>query len=173
MLSDHRIDVTYGLYALKNFLADNPISIPLNEASRNEIQYCVLQKDQVKARAEYEDIRDRLKACAGSEYAADFEEISRRYATSTHHTAALVFGAGTVEYSVLWIEKSAEVSEPEPEPTRHFSVYGAEYNRTYVRCDCGWGTSVPTDITATGKLELLFGVHLRDAMIDAEVTPDA
>jgi hypothetical protein len=135
-----------------------------------EIKFHVLEEDPIKARSEFESRSTFLEDWHSSESGRTFKAYGHRHEATTQHFAELAFGSGTVKYVVVWIEKDPE-PEPEPEVNRHFSVYGAKSNlRMYVKCDCGWTVSEPQDITAMRKLETAFGEHMRDEMIDAEVT---
>lgn len=132
---------------------------------------------------EYYILKDTRDACAAefAKHAQTLQEIAEGHHTEfsltnkigitgkLHHRAVLSMPHDRVVFTVLWVEK-LEVTEPEPKPApvRHYDTYGAHYNRTYVRCDCGWERDVPSGLTALQELGAAWSAHVNE-----EMTPDA
>jgi hypothetical protein len=107
---DHRAHTVAGLHKLADFLYEYDDSARLNTASRIDIQYSVLEEDNDAARAEFADAAEFLREVR-RDWTAEFSEEHNVYDTNTHHIAMLTFGAGTVAYRVVWIEKTGDTED--------------------------------------------------------------
>ena len=106
-LSKHRANAVQGLHLLAEFLEREHGNAYLNEASRVEVQYCVLESDRESARADFNEAREHLKSFDQYYFGAQFAERDRHDEehNSIQHVAELSFAENTVVYSVLWIER--------------------------------------------------------------------
>lgn len=106
-LSRHRTNAVQGLRLVAEFLEREYGNAYLNEASRIEVQYCVLEEDKESARADFNEAREHLKGFDGYYYGAEYSERDRddEDHNSIQHVAELSFADNTVVYSVLWIER--------------------------------------------------------------------
>jgi len=107
---DHRAHTVAGFHKLADFLYEYDESAPLNTASRIDVQYSILEEDDDKARAEFNDTAEFMREVR-RDVSAEFSEEHNVYDTNTHHIAMLTFGAGTVAYRAVWIEKTGEGDE--------------------------------------------------------------
>jgi hypothetical protein len=103
----HRHNTVTGFRALADFLAEFKSIAPLNTASRIDVQYSILEEDDDKAREEYRELV-HFMGDAVKHIHAEFSAASHVYDDATHHTARLTFGAGTVSYTALWIERKED-----------------------------------------------------------------
>ena len=108
--SQHRDNVVSGFEALAEFLHDYPISASLNTASRIDVQYSILEEDNDKAREEFAELSEFMSDVV-DEVPAESSTNTNVYDTCTHHIAQLTFGAGTVAYRVVWIEKTGDAED--------------------------------------------------------------
>jgi len=106
----HRDNIVSGFESLAEFLCDYPISASLNTASRVDVQYSILEEDNDKAREEYNGLVHFMGDVVNG-INAEFSAHANVYDTNTHHVARLTFGAGTVAYQVLWIEKTGDTED--------------------------------------------------------------
>jgi hypothetical protein len=104
---NHRANAVAGLRALASFLDDGYAHAKLNEYSRIDVNYCVLEGDRRKARAEFRELANFMNAASGS-VDADFIKSVGEYNGDLHHVAALEFANGAVAYQVTWIEKTQD-----------------------------------------------------------------
>jgi uncharacterized protein with PIN domain len=105
-----RSDVVDGLRTLADFL-EKEGDARMHRASRTDVQFCVLAKDQNTARAQFDALAELLYNVA-PDVNANYVSDCKYYATGSHHTAALEFGNGAVAYQVLWIEKTGDTENP-------------------------------------------------------------
>jgi hypothetical protein len=124
---NHRANAVDGLRALATCLEDHPNSMKMHEAGRTEITYCVLNADVEAARHEFTCLVDNLRSY-GSAAPTRLELVDRTHEDTVQHSAELVFGAGTVAYQVLWIEKTEEAEDidpdslPDPDGSNAFTI---------------------------------------------------
>lgn len=102
---DHRAHTVAGFHQMADFLHAYEDMIPLNTASRIDVQYSILEDDDDKAREEFDDLADVMYRASVNK-PAKFTESNNVYDTCTHHIAQLTFGNGTVAYRVVWIERT-------------------------------------------------------------------
>jgi hypothetical protein len=107
---DHRAHTVAGFHQLADFLHTYSDMIPLNTASRIDVQYSILEEDDAKAHEEFAELADVMYRSSVTN-PQKFTESTNVYDTCTHHIAQLTFGAGTVAYRVVWIEKTGEGDE--------------------------------------------------------------
>jgi hypothetical protein len=107
----HRSNAADGLRALAGFLEGYNLSAKLNTASRIDIHYTILEEDDDEARAEFENLSNFMREVAGYNARNQFRAEVDQGEESTHHIADLTFGAGTVAYRVVWIEKTEEAGQ--------------------------------------------------------------
>jgi hypothetical protein len=103
----HRHNTVTGFRALADFLAEFKSIALLNTASRIDVQYSILEEDDDKAREEYRELV-HFMGDAVKHIHAEFSAAPHVYDDATHHTARLTFGAGTVSYTALWIERKED-----------------------------------------------------------------
>jgi len=106
----HRTDAVAGLRALASFLEDGYAHAKLNEYSRIDVNYCVLEEDNRKARAEFLELANFMHAASGA-VDADFIKSVGEYNGDLHHVAALEFANRAVAYQVTWIEKTGDTED--------------------------------------------------------------
>jgi hypothetical protein len=104
---NHHTDAVAGLRALAEFLEEANDDAKLNEYSRIDVNYCVLEEDPRKARTEFLELANFMNAASGS-VDADFIKSVGEYNGDLHYVAALEFASGTVAYQVTWIEKTGD-----------------------------------------------------------------
>jgi hypothetical protein len=103
----HRHNTVTGFRALADFLAEFKSIAPLNTASRIDVQYSILEEDDDKAREEYNELVHFMGDIV-KYFRAEVSAASHVYEDAMHHTVRLTFGAGTVAYTVLWIERKED-----------------------------------------------------------------
>jgi hypothetical protein len=107
---DHRAHTVAGFHKLADFLYEYDEAARLNTASRIDIQCSILEEDKDSAREEFNEVAEFLREVR-RDWSAEFSEDHNVYDTSTHHIAMLTFGAGTVAYRVVWIEKTGDTED--------------------------------------------------------------
>lgn len=107
---NHRAKAVAGLRAIADFLEEGSEAAKLNEYSCIEVNYCVLEEDQRKARAEFLELANFMDAVSGA-VDADFLKSVGEYNGDLHYVAALEFANGTAAYRVTWIEKTEEAGQ--------------------------------------------------------------
>ena len=107
---NHHTDAVAGLRALAEFLEEANDDAKLNEYSRIDVNYCVLEEDPRKARAEFLELANFMNAASGA-VDADFVKSVGEYNGDLHYVAALEFANGAVAYQVTWIEKTEEAGQ--------------------------------------------------------------
>jgi hypothetical protein len=107
----HRANAADGLRALAGFLEDYNLSAKLNTASRIDVHYTVLEDDDEEAYAEFENLSRFMREVAGYNARNQFRSEVDTGEESNHHIADLIFGAGTVAYRVVWIEKTGDTED--------------------------------------------------------------
>lgn len=107
---DHRAHTVAGFHKIADFLREYDESAKLNTASRIDVQYSILEEDDAKAREEFADLSEFMQEIR-RDVSAEFSEEHNVYDTCTHHIAQLTFGAGTVAYRAVWIEKTGDTED--------------------------------------------------------------
>jgi hypothetical protein len=107
---NQRADAVAGIRALADFLEEANDGAKLNEYSRIDVNYCVLEEDPRKARTEFLELANFMNAASGS-VDADFVKSVGDYNGDLHHVAALEFANGAVAYQVTWIEKTGDTED--------------------------------------------------------------
>jgi hypothetical protein len=104
---DYRRNTVSGLRDLADFLYYDDTA-PLNPFGHFDLDYHILEPDDGKARAEFEDRAEALEEYAGG---SDYFRTDREHRGTVQHIAAVHFGNDMVRYRVVWIESLPETGK--------------------------------------------------------------